>query len=56
MKPYEAYDNTKKIKLMGVEGELFYEQEPIGMDSSLGEMLSTSCGCEFYVEEDNETV
>jgi len=32
--------------------ELFYEQERISMDSSLGEMLSTGCGCEFYVEED----
>jgi hypothetical protein len=38
------------------EGELFYEQDPIDSDSSLDEMLSTSCGCEFYVEDDDDTV
>lgn len=35
-------------------GEIFYEQEPVDMNSSLNEMLDTACGCEFYAEENNE--
>ena len=31
-------------------------EPPIGLTSSLAEMLSTSCGCEFCVEEMNEGI
>lgn len=29
---------------------LVYESFPVYINSSIGEMLSTSCGCEFYVD------
>ena len=33
------------------EDELFFKSLPINIDSSLYEMLSTACGCEFRVED-----
>ena len=37
---YEEYDG------------IVHEESPIDWTSSLDEMLSTACGCEFCVEED----
>jgi len=31
-------------------GGFVYVELPVDSTSSLGEMLSTACGCEFYVE------
>ena len=29
-----------------------YEQDPVNFESSIGAMLATQCGCEFWVEKD----
>jgi hypothetical protein len=51
----ELYRNTCGIcrvgeKVYGNDGELVHEFEGVNPDSSLGDLLSTGCGCEFGVE------
>jgi hypothetical protein len=33
-------------------GELIYESTPVNSKSSIGDLLATACGCEFWIEYD----
>lgn len=41
-------------KMTDDDGNIIWELDPVGPDDSIDEMLSTSCGLEFYVELDDE--
>jgi hypothetical protein len=53
----ELYNHICKIcregdKAYDKEGTLVYESDPVNEKSTIGELLSTACGCEFDVEFD----
>lgn len=42
----------KGDKAYNAEGELVYESDPVDENSSLGDLLSTACGCEYMVDDE----
>ena len=55
----QSFDNTEDLRRELYahicnycrEGEAEYHMDPVNEKSSIGELLSTPCGCEYMVEQ-----